>query len=156
AAHRRGVLHRDIKPANILLNRYGCPFLADFNIAFDGRCDHGRAGGMFGGTLAYMAPEHLRAFDPADPTLPEAVDHRAALSVLGMGLSELLTGRRPSGGAAHANDPLNLLRELAAERHAATPSARAIQTNMPEALDRTLQRCLHTEPDRRYQSATEL
>jgi len=33
-AHRLGVLHRDIKPANILLNRYGRPLLADFNVSF--------------------------------------------------------------------------------------------------------------------------
>ena len=32
-AHRHGVLHRDIKPANILVNPYGRPMLADFNIS---------------------------------------------------------------------------------------------------------------------------
>src|SRR4029078_8123360 len=31
-AHGQGVLHRDIKPANILINDYGRPFLADFNL----------------------------------------------------------------------------------------------------------------------------
>ena len=34
-AHNQGVLHRDVKPANILLNHYGRPLLADFNVALD-------------------------------------------------------------------------------------------------------------------------
>src|SRR5262249_7214902 len=59
-AHSRGVLHRDVKPANILLNRYGRPLLSDFNLALSTRQDAGRD--TFGGTLRYMAPEHLDAF----------------------------------------------------------------------------------------------
>ena len=94
-AHGQGVLHRDIKPANILLNRYGRPLLADFNLAID---PAGRGGGMdrsFGGTLAYMAPEHLDAFNPDEPTPPDAVDARSDLYSLGVVLFELLTGERP-------------------------------------------------------------
>src|SRR5437660_1543260 len=68
-ARGRGVLPRDIKPANILLSRYGRPLLADFNIAFDA---HRARGGEaeIGGTLAYMAPEHLDAFNPEGDTPP--------------------------------------------------------------------------------------
>jgi serine/threonine protein kinase len=61
-AHGHTVLHRDIKPANILLNRYGRPLLADFNLALDAQHMLGRRGETFGGTLDYMAPEHLDAF----------------------------------------------------------------------------------------------
>jgi serine/threonine protein kinase len=61
-AHGRSVLHRDIKPANILLNRYGRPLLADFNLALDAQHMLGGRGETFGGTLDYMAPEHLDAF----------------------------------------------------------------------------------------------
>jgi len=38
-AHRNGVLHRDIKPANILVDSYGRPMLADFNISSHRRED---------------------------------------------------------------------------------------------------------------------
>jgi Protein tyrosine and serine/threonine kinase len=54
-AHSRHVLHRDIKPANILLNHYGRPFLADFNLSFSADPIGGAGAAVFGGTLAYMA-----------------------------------------------------------------------------------------------------
>src|SRR5439155_19828425 len=38
-AHGEEILHRDVKPANILVNRYGKPLLADFNIAVGGQED---------------------------------------------------------------------------------------------------------------------
>ena len=67
-AHRHGVLHRDIKPANILVNPYGRPMLADFNISSQPVGSESSGDEMFGGTFAYMSPEHLDAFNPGDPT----------------------------------------------------------------------------------------
>src|SRR5206468_3902983 len=61
-AHGQGILHRDIKPANILVTPYGRPLLADFNMAFHLDPAVGEHA-MFGGTFAYMSPEHLDAFN---------------------------------------------------------------------------------------------
>jgi serine/threonine protein kinase len=58
-AHSRGILHRDLKPANVLLTDDGQPMLLDFNLAAD--LKKARSGHV-GGTLPYMAPEHLEAF----------------------------------------------------------------------------------------------
>src|SRR5690606_7080549 len=76
-AHKQGVLHRDIKPANVLMNRYGRPLLADFNISFQSADADSSVGDRFGGTLAYMSPEHLEAFHPGTGTPPEVVNERS-------------------------------------------------------------------------------
>src|SRR4029079_17314617 len=87
-AHERGVLHRDLKPANVLLTDEGQPMLLDFNLAEDARAG-GPGAAAVGGTLGYMAPEHLEAYRGS----PRAVDARSDLYSLGVILFELLTGR---------------------------------------------------------------
>lgn len=93
-AHSLGVLHRDIKPANVLLNQYGRPMLADFNIATVASGAGGKEGSL-GGTLAYMAPEHLDAFMLRDAAAGDAVKEPADIYSLGLVLFELLCGCRP-------------------------------------------------------------
>ena len=83
-------MHRDIKPANILIDRRGCPFVADFGIALS-EDDYGRASSTVG-TLLYMSPEQLRGEG-------HLVDGRSDIFSLGIVLYELLTGRRPFSSA---------------------------------------------------------
>jgi serine/threonine protein kinase len=154
-AHSQGVLHRDIKPANILLNRYGRPMLADFNIAFDPRPAERAARTPFGGTLGYMAPEHLDAFNPAENTPPEAVDRRSDVYALGVVLFEMLAGRLPFPLPAKINTTVETLRQLAAERRGPPPSVGELRP-VPESLDRLVTRCLQPNPEDRYQTADEL
>src|SRR5258708_18773253 len=61
-AHERGILHRDLKPANVLLTDEGQPMLLDFNLAEDVKGRPSASAALVGGTLPYMAPEHLEAF----------------------------------------------------------------------------------------------
>ena len=98
-AHRRGVLHRDVKPANVLLTAEGEPLLADFNIGSCAKLDEAGPIALFGGSLAYMAPEHLEAFDPDHPRHPDSLDGRADVYSLAVTLWELLTGMRPTSDA---------------------------------------------------------
>jgi serine/threonine protein kinase len=154
-AHGQGVLHRDIKPANILLNRYGRPLLADFNIAFDPRPVSGEVRRLFGGTLAYMAPEHIDAFNPAENAPREAVDRRSDIYALGLVLFELLTGRLPGPEVPTGDSTREWLRKLAAVRRAGTPELPP-ENSIPEVMCRVLRRCLQPNPDDRFQSADEL
>ncbi len=151
-AHSRGVLHRDIKPANILLNRYGRPLLSDFNLAFN----PGRAEAHFGGTLRYMAPEHLDAFNPDSPVAPSAVDARSDIYSLGVVLSELLTGRPFLEKLPAGRTRAETLSLIAAERRAGAASPRKAKNDIPEVVDQVVRRCLAPDKALRYQKAEEL
>lgn len=155
-AHSRGILHRDIKPANILVNHYGRPLLADFNLAFDPQHLRGEDPQVFGGTLGYMSPEHLDALDPDADAGPGCVDHRSDIYSLGVVLFELLTGRLPWESVSAEASADAVLRELSAERRAAAPSPRRLNPDVPLVLDRLVRRCLNPTPDERYQAATEV
>jgi predicted Ser/Thr protein kinase len=129
-AHDAGVVHRDIKPENILVDRHGVVKIADFGLA---KLLGHEAGGVTltrsdqaMGTLQYMAPEQVRH--------PLEVDHRADIYSLGVVFYELLTGELPVG-----NFPLPSDRE-------------GVDANLDEVVLKSLER----EPDRRYQSATDV
>ncbi|MFM7150515.1 MAG: serine/threonine protein kinase [Gemmataceae bacterium] len=153
-AHHLGVLHRDIKPANILVNRYGRPLLADFNIARAEKEGRSRDGGL-GGTLAYMSPEHLDAFNPMDFTGPEAVDVRSDIWSLGVVLFELLTGQLPYPLPSMKNLDPDVLRHLSEQRKNPL-STESFPSDVPPSLRRVLSRCLAPHPSQRYQQAADL
>jgi serine/threonine protein kinase len=150
-AHGLGVLHRDVKPANVLLNRYGRPLLADFNVASAVRGDGGD-GSRVGGTLGFMAPEHLDAFSGVIP--PEDVDERADVYSLGMVLFELLAGH-PASSVTRRTSLLEMVRELRALRSAGPPELPA-EAAGSAPLAAVVRRCLEPDPARRFANAAAL
>jgi serine/threonine protein kinase len=153
-AHRHGVLHRDIKPANILVSPYGRPMLADFNISAQQVQTDDDA--LFGGTIAYMAPEHLDAFNPADPTTEAAVTERADTYSLGLVLDELLDGRTPHATRDPNASQADSLRRLADQRRSNPPAARQVTPGARKTLELSICRCLAPDPAERFASAAEL
>jgi serine/threonine protein kinase/predicted Zn-dependent protease len=156
-AHERGVLHRDLKPANVLLTDEGQPMLLDFNLAEYARGPDTGAG--VGGTLPYMAPEHLAAFlgDAAAAGLPggaRPVDARSDLYSLGILLFELLTGKHPFTPLQGPTE--TVVPWLVNERLQPPPSARRWNPAVSPATDAIVRRCLAPDPARRYQSAADL
>src|SRR5262249_11030417 len=119
-ASSRHAAHGDVKPSNVLLSADGNPMLLDFNLARDGAPVLDPSGRPIdpGGTLAYMAPERLRALvaagsgrsgrpvdadgepfalalEPDDRSMARAA-HVADIYSLGMVLLEALSGRPPT------------------------------------------------------------
>jgi multidrug efflux pump subunit AcrA (membrane-fusion protein) len=81
-----------------------------------------------------MAPEQLAPKSIPSPLSPSAVDHRADIYALGVVLYQLLTGELPHG-------------------HFPLPSQKVL---LDVRLDTVVLRALATDPDRRYQSATQV
>ena len=152
-AHDRGVLHRDIKPSNVLVTGDGLPMLLDFNLAGEPWADREAfEPAQLGGTLAYMAPEHLEAVSIGED---DRLDGRADVFSLGVLLFEALTGSRPFPSPSGGSVP-EALRRAADDRRGPPPRLRPDHPEIPAPLERVIRRCLEADPDRRYPNANEL
>jgi serine/threonine protein kinase/lipoprotein NlpI len=155
-AHDRGVLHRDIKPSNILVGADCQPMFLDFNLAYNMNTDQAQAEATLGGTVAYMAPEHLRALASRDLNQVRLVDQRSDLYALGMVLYEMLTGHNPFDQSG-SYSPLPVLMEaMAVERSRSAPSLRQRRPEVPWGLESIARKCLAPLQEQRYQQAEHL
>jgi serine/threonine protein kinase len=139
-AHKRGVIHRDIKPQNVLLDGdSGRALVTDFGIARTTDSSL-TATGMFVGTPTYLAPEQVTG---------EPSDHRADIYALGVMAYEILGGRPPFDGPT----PTAILMK----RLAGPPQPlHTIRKDTPTELERVVDACLASDPEHRFQSASDI
>ncbi len=149
-AHERGILHQDLKPANILLGHDGEPLLLDFNLATDTKIRGTASSALIGGTLPYMAPEHLHGFWAGNRVL----DARSDLYSLGVILFELLTGKHPFETPTGA--VREMLLRMIADRRGPVPTMREWNPQVSPAVESIVRHCLEPDPSHRYRSAREL
>ncbi|MEC5129100.1 serine/threonine-protein kinase [Verrucomicrobiales bacterium BCK34] len=129
-AHENGIVHRDLKPRNILIDREGRLKIADFGIAKQYQGDTATTdltqSGIALGTPDYIAPEAQDLTSPCD--------HRADIYACGVVLYQMLTGKLPKGKFGH-------------------PSA--LRPELDKRFDRLVEKALESNPDLRFQTASE-
>lgn len=147
-AHERGIIHRDLKPANVLITDDGQPMLLDFNLAHDTKLREHSCDASMGGTLPYMAPEHLAALHGR----PETVDARSDVYSLGVILFELLTGNSPFPTYKRV-PPREIVETMIRDRANGPPPMRTLNSSISPAVEAIIRRCLQAAPSKRYQTA---
>ena len=135
AAHQEKIIHRDIKPGNIIITEKGEAKIVDFGLA---TLAGEKITESFStkGTIAYMAPEIIRG---------QAGDHRADIWSLGVVLFEMLTGNLPFKGEY----PEPMMYTIVNEE---PETLSQYLTNIPESLQKVLDKLLKKDPEERYQN----
>jgi hypothetical protein len=159
-AHAAGIVHRDLKPENILVTTDGAIKVLDFGIAkalvdpeapqrkvnaddlehLAERALTGKSGVI--GTPQYMSPEQFGL---------DTVDHRCDIWAIGIIMFELLTGRHPLAPFTITS----LLVEASAVDRPMPPLGSVVH-DLPDRLERIVDRCLAKRKAQRYPDAKAL
>jgi serine/threonine-protein kinase len=141
-SHQHGIVHRDVKPANIMISKTGVVKVMDFGIA-KALADVGtpitQTAAVIG-TAQYFSPEQASG---------EPVDARSDVYSLGCVLYELLTGE-----PLFAGDSAVAVAYQHVRKDPMPPSQR--HDGISPELDAVVLKALTKNPDKRYQSASDL
>ncbi len=150
-AHHQGILHRDLKPENVMIAPmtdgsemvkvldFGIARIVKGDAAEEDESDRLTKAGEVFGTPAYMSPEQARSTRQLTPA--------ADLYSLGVMFYELVAGGLPF----FANSAFDILM-----MHVTRPVPPIRRPGVPEDLKQVIFKLLEKEPEKRFQSGTEL
>ena len=133
-----GVVHRDISPKNLMISSEGEVKITDFGIAKARNLMKDQEGQVLMGKAQYMSPEQAQYM----PT-----DRRSDIFSLGVVMMELLTGESIFG----ATEDTTIILENVVVKD--IPRPRALNPEIPEALEKIILKALERPLARRYQDA---
>lgn len=142
AAHTARIVHRDVKPENVLVSDDGRVKVTDFGLAraIEASEPSARTSGILLGTVAYLAPEQFTSGH---------ADARSDVYAAGIMLYELTVGAVPySGDTAMAVAYQHV--------HNDVPRPSSMRAGLPQAIDSLVKWSTQRDPERRYQSGTDL
>ncbi len=140
-AHERNLVHRDIKPGNIMIAHNGVVKVMDFGLAKAASAQSSiTQPGLIMGTPSYMSPEQ---------GMGKELDVRSDMYSVGVVLYKLLTGEVPFT----ADTPTAVIFRHIYEE---PKSVRELNPEVPEELERIVNRLMAKSPDDRYRTPTEL
>jgi len=135
------IVHRDVTPHNIFMTYDGQVKVMDFGIAkAAGRAQETQFG-VVKGKVRYMSPEQA---------MGQALDRRADLFAVGILLWDILAGRRLWADV----EELAIVQSLIGRRYERSP--RAVNPEVPVALDAIVQKALAPNLEDRYRTALEM
>ena len=134
------IVHRDCSPQNVLVSYEGEVKVIDFGIAKATSRNSRTMAGVLKGKFGYMSPEQVRG-------LP--LDRRSDIFAIGTMLYECLTGERLFQGETDFST-------LEKVRNVDVQNPRAINPNIPEAIERIIMKALAKDVDDRYQWCSEM
>jgi len=139
-AHQSGIVHRDVKPQNILIDKDGRVRILDFGLAKLKKDAMLTQPGSTVGTVAYMSPEQAQGME---------VDQRSDIFSFGVVLYEMITSQLPFKGEHDAAMIYSIIHETP------EPLAR-YKANVPDELQRMVEKAMEKSPEMRYQHADDL
>ena len=148
-AHELKIVHRDLKPENVMICRGkdGLEYavVMDFGLAkerkAEGELQKLTATGIILGTPEFMSPEQLRG-KPLDP--------RTDIYSLALMTYEMLTGKLPFQGRTQQEMMIARLRSDPIPIRRMRPDF-----DIPESVERVLNKAMSRNPDDRYQTVVE-
>lgn len=139
-AHKHNVIHRDLKPQNILMDKKGNIKIVDFGIAIALNQSTVTQTNTAMGSVHYMSPEQARG---------SMATKQSDIYSLGIILYKLLTGTVPFTGENAVAVALKHFQEK-------TPSLRAKNPSIPQALENVVFKATAKDPRDRYKSVLDM